>query len=426
MLWDKGEDTDKNLLEFTVGDDRELDSRLFYYDCIASSAHAEMLAGVGLLTTEEAEILVSKLKELSLITPKIPEEFEDCHSYIECLLIEDLGDVGAKIHLGRSRNDQVQVALRLYMKDELKKFLEKTLSITKMFHKRSSEGTLIPGYTHLKPAMPTTSGVWFGSFSEGLLEVLEDGAQVLKSIDKNPLGSGSGFNTGLSLDKAKTAQILGFSRVQRNPIDVQSSRGRIELKVLNLFLTFAHVISRFAWDVVFYASSEFVSLENRITTGSSLMPQKRNPDLFELLRARCGVLRGIHAELLAVIGSLPGSYHRDFQLTKGPLMRGFDTVSSILGILPVAINGTQFKPDTINNLPELFATYQAFDKVKSGTPFRYAYKEVAKELEKAAPDPKRFSSFIDQIKKDADSAYDQLEVEIKEYENMCSSIFRRT
>jgi argininosuccinate lyase len=145
------------------------------------------------------------------------------------------------------------------------------------------------------------------------------------------------------------------------------------------------VISRFAWDVVFYASSEFVYLDNRITTGSSLMPQKRNQDLFELLRARCGVLRGIHAELLAVVGSLPSSYHRDFQLTKGPLMRGFDTVFSILGILPIAITGIQFKPDIINKFPPLFATYQGFDKVKSGMPFRYAYKEVAKELGKSRP-----------------------------------------
>ncbi len=426
MLWDKGEETDKDLLKFTVGDDRELDSRLFYYDCLASAAHAEMLFEVGLLTKEEAKSLKDKLLELSKNTPKIPETFEDSHSYLESLLIEALGDTGAKIHLGRSRNDQVQVAIRLFMKEELKKFLITLLDVAKLFHQRSKENILIPGYTHLKPAMPTTSGVWFGSFAEGLLEVLDDGFHLLQSIDKNPLGSGSGFNTGLKLDKKRTADILGFSRVQRNPIDVQSSRGRLECKVLGVFVTFAHVISRFAWDVVLYSSSGLVELENRITTGSSLMPQKRNPDLHELLRGKCGVIRGIYSELLSIIGSLPSSYHRDFQLTKAPLMRGFDTVLSILKILPVSIAGIKFNKDKFKDFPELFATYQAFEKVKSGVPFRNAYKEVAIELKNSLPNPEKFGSYIDQIKSETKIVYDELEEDLKKYENMCSGILGRT
>lgn len=423
MLWDKGEETDKDLLEFTIGDDRELDSRLFYYDCLASSAHAEMLASLGLLSREEADALKKKLSQLSTNTPKIPDEFEDCHSYLEFLLTEALGDIGAKIHLGRSRNDQVQVALRLYIKEELKKFVSLVSKVAKHFHSRSNEETLIPGFTHLMPAMPTTSGVWFGSFAEGLLEVLEDGFHLLNSIDKNPLGSGSGFNTGLKLDKKLTAEILGFARVQRNPIDVQSSRGRIEAKVLGLFVTFAHVISRFSWDVTLYASSGLLKLENKITTGSSLMPQKRNPDLHELLRGKCGVLRGIYSELQSVVGSLPSSYHRDFQLTKAPLMRGFDTAFGILKVLPVAISGIGFNQTQLGG--ELYATYQAFDRVKDGKPFRVAYKEVAKELENAPPDPKNFENFIMQIKADAKESFNELGEDLLKYENLCSSLLRR-
>lgn len=413
MLWDKGEEVSDEFLKFTIGDDRALDQRLFKYDCLASAAHAQMLYEVGLLEKEEAEKLEKKLLELKDSNVLIPENFEDGHSYLEFLLIESLGDIGAKIHLGRSRNDQVIVALRLYMLNELRNFLQKVHEGARCFYQRSKEEILIPGYTHQKPAMPTTSGVWFGAFGEGLLEVLEDGAYLLEALNKNPLGSASGFNSGLPLDKELTAKMLGFSRIQRNPIDVQGSRGRHEAKLLQLFSTFSLIISKFAWDTVLFCGSGLVDLDKRITSGSSLMPQKRNPDLFEIIRARAAQLRGIQGEMFLVVGSLPSSYHRDFQETKGIFIRGVDLALSLAKILPLAVNGIRFNEEFIKGLPEIYATYQAFEKVKAGTPFRLAYKEVAKEVETTQPDPEKFKSYILRIKKDQRESAENLGQELE-------------
>lgn len=400
-LWDKGESVASDVLKFTTGKDPELDLRLLEFDCIGTAAHVRMLSEIGLFPKEELKLCLDELDKLYQLSKNgnlhIPLDLEDCHSTIEAHLTNSLGEIGKKIHLGRSRNDQIQVTLRLYLKHWVSQTISTLINLAEKFSKLSQEfmESPLPGYTHMQPAMPTSLGVWYGAFAEGFSEAIEEGISVYNAINKNPLGSGSGFDSSLPIRKDITAKLLNFSKIQANPIDVQNSRGRIESRILSWLSTCAFVWEKFAWDVILFSSKEFevFSLAENITTGSSLMPQKRNPDVFELIRGSAGSVRGALTELLFVAGKLPSNYHRDFQLSKDPLFRGIDTASSVFAVLPAAINGIKYNKDKAAELmyPELYATYAVFEKINDGVPFRDAYQKTAADLKTKLPDPQKYS-----------------------------------
>lgn len=375
------------MLAFTVGSDPEIDLVLYRFDCIGSAAHARMLAKIGQLTETEAKKICGELKNLHLEafhgTVVIPPSLEDCHTAIETALTSKLGELGKKIHTGRSRNDQVLLAMRLYLREELLGALTLLEECAKALDEKftSDEALPMPGYTHLQPAMPSSVGMWLHSFYEGSLDLYKEGLRVFDFLDASPLGAASGFDVPLELDKKYVANLLGFSRAQRSSIEVQSSRGRHELRVLEWAASVGALFEKLAWDTVIFASSEFgfLTLPEALTTGSSIMPQKRNPDVAELLRSRNGAIRGAMEELRWVCGKLPSSYHRDLQLTKEPVVRGIGVLRDILSVVPLLIRGLTPNKDRLKEAmyPELFATYEVYRRVKNGESFRDAYKAIS-------------------------------------------------
>lgn len=386
-LWDKGQEVNERIHRFTVGTDPVTDVRLARFDAIGSAAHARMLSEIGVLTKEETKELCVALKEILEIADRgefrIPVELEDCHSTIENMLVEKLGESGKKIHTGRSRNDQVLVTTRLYLRSELVTLLEEVSLCGKASLKRYPElkSVPLPGYTHLQRAMPSSVGMWLLAFAESFVELLRDGLLVFSSIDANPLGVASGFGVPLELKRERTTELLGFSRTQRNPIAVQNSRGVYEGKVSDWCDRVASVIEKLAWDMSLFVTSEFgfFSLPNEFTTGSSIMPQKRNPDVLELLRGSAAKVRACGVEMEGVIEKLPSNYHRDFQLTKEPLVRLFDTIGEIVPITAQVIETFSVNRAAIEAAMsnDLYATYDTYKLVREGLSFREAYKKSA-------------------------------------------------
>jgi argininosuccinate lyase len=383
-LWDKGEATKEQVMEFTVGIDPILDLSLLPWDCVGSAAHARMLQKINLISATELNEALTGLREIyqqSVAgTFVIPPELEDCHTAIENRLTENHGELGEKIHTGRSRNDQVLLATRLFLRSELVMMLQEIGGVAESLHALyTRSGSLpMPGYTHLQPGMPSSVGLWIHAFFEQSLELIRDGLSLLTAINANPLGAGSGFDTPLPLDRAYVAKLLGFERVQRSVVDCQNSRGRYERKVLFFGTEVATLVEKLAWDLSLYCTREFgfVRLPKALTTGSSIMPQKRNPDVVELLRARSGTVRGCLQELDWVAGKLPSNYHRDLQLTKEPLLRGVRCTHEMLKILPLVLDGLEFDQAALERAmwPELYATYEVYAAVRGGETFRSAYK----------------------------------------------------
>lgn len=386
-LWAKDIETDKTMERLTVGDDRVSDSHLMPFDCLGSAAHAQVLNHCGVLTNEETSILLKALKELHAEalrdSTKIPDTFEDVHSYLEFKLTEKLGDVGKKIHTGRSRNDQVILAMRLFLRSAVLTTIESLGHVAEAFSARfkKDKDLLMPGYTHLQPAMPTTTGAWLHAFLEGTLELMRDGFALLNAMNTNPLGAAAGFGSSLPLDREFSSVLLEFDRAQRSFIDIQNSRGRYEDRFLYWCTQIGAVYEKFAWDVELFCTREFdiIKLPDSLTTGSSIMPQKKNPDIVELLRARCGMMRGIHAQLQWTAAKLPSHYHRDYQLTKSPVMQGVREIRNILDSVLLIVPAFEFKVDSLRAKihPELFATYEAYKLVRQDVPFREAYKKTA-------------------------------------------------
>lgn len=379
-LWDKGEPVDAAMHRLTVGNDHLLDRRLVGLDCFGSAAHAKMLAKIGLLTEEElAEALRGLRAILTDDAFEISPEMEDSHTAIEVRL----GAVGEKIHAGRSRNDQILLVMRLFLREQGIMWLESLTSLCEAFCVRFDEigHVPMPGYTHLQPAMPSSIGLWLHGFAEGLLEQLPIGLALLESIDSCPLGSAAGFGSPLALDRAFVAELLGFSQPQRSVVDAQNSRGRYELRFLRWACEIASLLEKFAWDCELYITHGFVSLPDALTTGSSIMPQKRNPDLLELLRGRAGRVRGAAAELEAVASKLPSNYHRDLQYTKEPLLRGSDDVAAALEMGFLVVRSLRVEEERLHAAmtPDLYAAYAAFRLVTQGIPFREAYRRVSKQ-----------------------------------------------
>lgn len=389
-IWDKGEAVDELMHELTVGNDPELDRNLVCADAMGSAAHARMLESVGLLSAADCSALLTQLQQIYTLGQRgefeIPRSLEDVHSAIESRLIETCNEAGRRIHTARSRNDQVLLAMRLFLRSKTLTDIETLITLSDTIAARFDELAAVPmpGYTHMQPAMPSSFGMWLHSWYEGLLELITEGNHVLDSLDSNPLGSGAGFGSSLRIDRTLVATLLGFSRVQRSFIDVNNSRGRYELRYVTWACEVGALLEKFACDVTLFATHEFglLSLPAELTTGSSIMPQKRNPDLAELLRARCSRIRGPLFELQSVTAKLPSSYHRDLQYTKEPLFRAATELTSSLKMA-----GLLFARFTVNKQrteqsmhDELYATYDACREVERGVPFRDAYRTTAERV----------------------------------------------
>ncbi|WLT31436.1 argininosuccinate lyase [Geothrix sp. PMB-07] len=397
-LWAKDLPLDVAIHRFTVGDDPDTDLTLLPWDALGSAAHAKMLAATGLLDSADAAALVRGLKRIANLAKQnafpIPPHLEDGHTAIEADLTRSLGPVGQRIHLARSRNDQVILAFRLYLRDALLRLGLRVSDLAAAFlaFARDHQHVALPGYTHLRRAMPSTFGMWAAAFAEGLLEELEALQSVYQRLDRCPLGSAAGFGVPLPIDRALTAKLLGFSKVQCSPIDVQNSRGRHETALLQWAASTGGVLEKFLWDVSFYSTEEFgfLKLPDAFTTGSSIMPQKKNPDVVELARGRCRELRGT-AGLVDQIGSgLPSSYHRDLQLLKRPVIMGLRQADELFGVLVRLIPALKVNAEATSaaSTDELYAAHQAYVYVQGGLPFREAYRKVAQQIQEGtfAPD----------------------------------------
>ncbi|RMB56952.1 argininosuccinate lyase [Dokdonia sinensis] len=389
-IWEKGIPTDQKIEAFTVGNDREIDGHIAKYDLLASKAHAQMLAKVGLLTNEESSLLCSELDKMLSLEAKgefvIEPQFEDVHSKIEHDLVLALGDTGKKIHTARSRNDQVLVALNLYFKAELSEIksgiekLFKTLIDLAETHKNQ----LIPGYTHLQVAMPSSFGLWFSAYAELLIDDLYLLNAAQQVVDQNPLGSAAGYGSSFPIDREMTTEALGFTDLKYNVIAAQLSRGKSERTVTQAVANVANTLSRFAMDVCLYCSQNFsfIKFPDELTTGSSIMPHKKNPDVFELLRGKCNQLQAIPQEMIMITNNLPSGYHRDFQLLKENAIKSVEDLKVVLDIFEFAI--AQVKVQKVDLAEEkyqhLFTVDAINDLVAARVPFRDAYRQIGEQV----------------------------------------------
>src|ERR1700675_1071166 len=389
-LWDKGGTLDSRVLEFTAGEDHKLDDRLVRYDIRASIAHAEMLAEQSLLSAQELAAIGAALTaigdEHARGQWRISLEQEDSQTAIENLLTARIGAAGGRLHTGRSRNDQVLAALRLYMRDAAQDLRQGAIAGADALDALSErQGSLeLPGYTHMQQAMPSSVALWAAGFAAELRDDAEGLGLTQRRIGKNPLGSAAGFGTpNLDISRDATRVRLGFEVTQEPVTAGQLSRGKAEAQLLFEITLLAQDLARLAADLMLFYTQEFayVSLPSAFTTGSSIMPQKRNPDVFELVRGRSAVAQAALNEVLGITQKLSSGYHRDLQLIKPPLFRGIDSCLQTLEILPSALNGVSFRPENIRLDPGIHAAAAANALVaKEGIPFREAYRQVAAKL----------------------------------------------
>jgi argininosuccinate lyase len=389
-LWDKGTSLDAQVLKYTAGDDHVLDNRLVRYDIRASIAHAEMLGEQGLLSPTDLAAIRDALTAIGEAHAsgqwQISLEDEDCQTAIENLLTARIGAAGGRLHAGRSRNDQVLAALRLYMRDAAETLSQGAVSVADALDalaSRQGEQEL-PGYTHMQQAMPSSVALWASGFAAELRDDAEGLRLTQRRIGKNPLGSAAGFGTpNLDISREATRRRLDFPVTQEPVTAVQLSRGKAEAQLLFEITLLTQDLGRLAADLMLFYSQEFayVSLPAAFTTGSSIMPQKRNPDVFELMRGRSAVAQAALNEVLGVTQKLTSGYHRDLQLIKPPLFRGIDSCLQTLEILPSALSGVRFRPENIRLDPAIHAAAAANALVaREGIPFREAYRQVAAKL----------------------------------------------
>ena len=389
-LWDKGISIDKKIEQFTVGNDRELDMNIAEYDVQASLAHAKMLAEIHVITTDELQQLeegLATLKEqINEGTFCIETQFEDVHSKIEFELTKKYGEVGKKIHTARSRNDQVLVALQLYYKDSLKLVNSKVdlLFRTLLDLAETHKDKLLPGYTHLQVAMPSSFGLWFSAYAEILIDDIYLLEAALKTVDQNPLGSAAGYGSSFPIDREFTTKELGFSGLKYNVVAAQMGRGKNERTIAAALGGLCNTLSRFAMDICLYMSQNFnfISFPDELTTGSSIMPHKKNPDVFELIRGKCNKIQSLQTEMILITNNLPSGYHRDFQLLKENMMNAFLEVQDVLDIFNYSIQQIIVKNIDMNDekYKYLFTVDNMNSMVQEGMSFREAYQQVGSQV----------------------------------------------
>lgn len=376
--------------KFTVGGDREMDMYLAEFDVLGSMAHAIMLESIGLLETEELGLILKECRKIynDILNGKffIEKNIEDVHSQVEWLLTQALGDAGKKIHSGRSRNDQVLVDLKLFMRHQVRQVVTRS---EQLFHKlielsNKHKNDLLPGYTHLQIAMPSSFGLWFGAYAESLVDDMVVMQAAYKVVNKNPLGSGAGYGSSFPLNRTLTTNLLGFDDLNYNVVYAQMTRGKTEYVVLSGLTSLATTLSRMAMDICLYNSQNFsfLTLPDDFTTGSSIMPHKKNPDVAELLRAKTNRLKGLPTELAFVTSNLPSGYHRDMQILKEILMPAFDQILECLDIAHFMLSNIEVKPNLLEDkkYDPIFSVERVNELVMQGLPFRDAYLQVKDEI----------------------------------------------
>lgn len=390
-LWDKGYDDDALIDKFTVGKDRELDLYLAQYDILGTMAHITMLSKVGLLPEEDLKKLLPVLAELheDAVAGKfeIEPDVEDVHSQVELMLTRRLGDVGKKVHTGRSRNDQVLVDLKLYARAEIRKTVEKVQALFEVLQRKSEQykDVLLPGYTHLQVAMPSSFGLWFGAYAESLTDDLRLMLAAWDITNQNPLGSAAGYGSSAPLDRTMTTRLLGFADLDYNVVYAQMGRGKIERAISFAYAAVAETVGRLAVDCCLYASQNFgfIHLPDSMTTGSSIMPHKKNPDVFELVRAHCNKIQGAPNDIRLITGNLPSGYFRDMQILKEVFIPIFQEMDDCLDIASYAVEKMEIVKDIMSDpkYQPAFSVEEVNRLVEEeNVPFRDAYKRVGLKI----------------------------------------------
>ena len=390
-LWDKNSTINKAIETFTIGSDKELDVFLAPYDVLGSIAHIKMLEKIGLLKAEELEVLHEGLKEIYATIQegrfRIEEGVEDVHSQIELLLTRKLGDIGKKIHSGRSRNDQVLLDLKLFTRAKIRETAEAVQQLFDALMEQSekNKGILMPGYTHLQVAMPSSFGLWFGAYAESLVDDMAFLLAAYRMCDKNPLGSAAGYGSSFPLDRTMTTRLLGFSTLNYNVVYAQMGRGKMERNMAFALATIAGTLAKLAYDACLFNSQNFgfIKLPDDCTTGSSIMPHKKNPDVFELIRAKCNKIQALPQQIMMVCNNLPSGYFRDLQIIKEVYIPAFRELKDCLDIAAYIIREIKVNPNILDDsrYDLMFSVEEVNRLVQEGMPFRDAYKKVGLDIE---------------------------------------------
>ncbi len=390
-LWQKNSNTLKEVNQFTVGKDREMDSYLASFDVLGSMAHIQMLESIQLISKDELVLLSKELKSIYASIGKgdfhIEEGVEDIHSQVELLLTKKLGDVGKKIHSGRSRNDQVLLDIKLFIRHEIQSLTEDIQKLFDLLILKSEEhkDKLLPGYTHLQLAMPSSFGLWFGAYAESLVDDLIILEAAYRVTNKNPLGSAAGYGSSFPLNREMTTKLLGFDDLNYNVVYAQMGRGKTERIVAQALSNVAATLARLAMDACLYLNQNFcfISFPEELTTGSSIMPHKKNPDVFELIRGKCNSIQALPNEIAMLTTNLPSGYHRDLQLLKEKLFPAFETIRDCIEMTQLMLSNIQVKANILEDekYKYLFSVEEVNKLVLAGVPFRDAYKKIGEDIE---------------------------------------------
>ncbi|MBO4754416.1 MAG: argininosuccinate lyase [Bacteroidales bacterium] len=390
-LWQKSVQVDKDIERYTIGRDREMDLYLAPFDVLGSMAHITMLESIGLLTRDELDLLLGELKQIYQDAVEghfvIEEGIEDVHSQVELLLTRRLGDIGKKIHSGRSRNDQVLIDLKLYMRHEIEAIVEATKRLFDMLQAQSEryKDVLMPGYTHLQVAMPSSFGLWFGAYAESLVDDLQVLQAAYRVVNRNPLGSAAGYGSSFPLRRQMTTDLLGFDSMAYNVVYAQMGRGKTERVVAQALGGIAATIGKLAFDACMFSSQNFgfIKLHDAFTTGSSIMPHKKNPDVFELTRAKCNKLQGVPEQIMLITSNLPSGYFRDLQIIKEVFLPTFDELKDILRMVTLMMEHITVNEHILDDsrYDLMFSVEEVNRLATEGMPFRDAYRKVGLDIE---------------------------------------------
>ncbi|MGG9972610.1 argininosuccinate lyase [Ferruginibacter sp. SUN002] len=390
-LWQKDKVSLKEVEKFTVGNDRDLDIYLAPFDVLGSLAHTQMLESIGLLTKDELTQLQAELKNIYQLTTKpdfkLEDGVEDIHSQVELMLTQKLGDIGKKIHSARSRNDQVLVDLKLFLRSEIEKLVGNTKELFGLLITQSEKykGDLLPGYTHLQLAMPSSFGLWFGAYAESLVDDLITVQAAYEVVNKNPLGSAAGYGSSFPINRTMTTELLGFDSLNHNVVYAQMGRGKTERIVAAAIANIAATLSKLSMDACLYLNQNFafISFPDELTTGSSIMPHKKNPDVFELIRSHCNRIQALPNEIMMQTTNLPSGYFRDLQLLKEHIIPAFQNLNDCIQMAGLMLSNIQVNKDLLKDekYKYLFSVEEVNKLVLQGVPFRDAYKRVGQGIE---------------------------------------------